>query len=347
MAVQRIASMTDRIAVVNKTAQTQKSAGSVSKVERNDVSLLKSEALKNNALANISFKGYETRVYSRPIPDGGPFEKYTPLDDEVKKRYYLQDKRCIFEYPENSTLEGDCLKIEKGLASLPSINKGEALVYVFDPDDKVTSNEIGPYLVKYNYLVMYMEGADIISEEEIENATDEQLGYIIEDLECLSKSYAQNVVTGKKKVISAGLDALNAQMKLKNAREALLNEKNILKTFNRKVVFMSASKKMEKANANLEEANSYYNAVTVRRPQIEDRLAFAKARYEQLHGEDSNPSKIEEQATVAPKVQSEETVKLKEMLAQLETLNETQDPEVRKLKDEVLTLLSELDSSEE
>lgn len=193
---------------------------------------------------------------------------------------------------------------------------------------------------------MYMEGADIISEEEIENATDEQLGYIIEDLECLSKSYAQNVVAGKKKVISAELDALNAQKKLKNAREALLNEKNILKTFNRKVVFMSASKKMEKANANLEEANSYYNAVTVRRPQIEDRLAFAKARYEQLHGEDSNPSKIEEQATVAQKVQSEEATKLKEMFAQLETLNETQDPEVRKLKDEVLTLLSELDSSE-
>lgn len=173
------------------------------------------------------------------------------------------------------------------------------------------------------------------------------MGDIIEDLECLSKSYAQNVVTGKKKVISAELDALNAQKKLKNAREALLNEKNILKTFSRKAAFMSASKKMEKANANLEEANRYYNSVTARLPKIEDRLTFAKAKYVQLHGEDSTPSKIEEQATVAPQKPSEETIKLKEMLAQLESLNETQDPEVRKLKDEVLTLLSKSDSNEE
>ncbi len=254
MPIQNIAGLSQLNSANGLSQKQQNSNSQNSLAKRNDTSLLKSDAIRNNALANISFTG-QTKQFVKQNRD-------FRLDHSV---YMYGKEFSDVEIDEKDIEHSIGQTVEKGEKGYNDQWEGSASVSVYyaDPNERITKDirKNHAYIVKYKPLPKEPLVEDMREVKDVE-----RLSQMLDDLKV-----TQDIEEAKHKAREANR---NAQYEREQSLEER-GEKELKKS-------AVAKEKAKAKRAELEDKQEHIS-------QLSEKLDAAYARYKEVTGEDFVP----------------------------------------------------------
>ena len=275
MSIQKIMSLTGKKVNQKKIAKSQETTNSIQS-QRNDISLEDGNALKNNFLAGISFKGYTEQItHKGEIYGYGTSGALTSgassiceNDVRVDEGTVITDGNCKYDYN--------------------SYDLKTASVYYADPGEDVT-DEIRN---KHMFVVEYVKLKDI-SNEDIENSSKaSNIMKIMDDL-----GINEKIVRAKDKIKVRELEKENKAVEYANkgVEDANKDVKRAEENLKNATWFLEEAKsKYQEAKIRLEEKTKERDLIAQELTEVKEKMHLAKNKYEEIKAREEKEYMLQE-----------------------------------------------------